>query len=291
MSATTIRIFLHRPPIWSLVVLVLAILVSSLPEPAPDATGVAPSALVLPLCLLALVLALPRLRQSMSMERAWRDGNRRSAKVSEIIVHTDDGNRFRGQFTWSDANGRRGTSLPIRRRWCPPKGSSVTVYQDTARGIQWWEGDYPGSHAEIPKSATAGPNVPAPVSLVLTYPYFAAAVFGAVISALLAVAGTPMLILLPVLAATLVCVWLTVQFRAQLSRAFGGGPRLSARVDAHDNTFRDRSRQVYLRWSTRQGHRGLTSSVPAKGAPAKGSTIHIRVDPVTGNGWWEGEAS
>lgn len=297
----TVRILpllMMRPPLAAIAALLAAALAAQAPDPtAVDATGQSLRILALPLAAFAVALGMPTALRVLSQRRALRSGRWIKARVTGVEILQSNAAMPRHRILWADPDGRAGRSQVITKRWVPPKGASIRVLQDDRTARQWWEGDLPGALPPPDEATTAAANLPSAWGM-LSWPASWIALFAAVIAVLLAIAGTPGLLVWPLV---LIVAWagnaVLGQWRA-LVRAFRFGPRINGKVTAHvaapisavGRISRRGPRGAAMRWETGSGHFGETDYVAHDRVVPVGQTLPLRVDPVTGVAFWEGPA-
>jgi hypothetical protein len=291
-------LLMMRPPWAAIATLLAAVLAAQAPDPtAVDATGQSLRVLALPLVALAGALAVPTALRIRSQRRALRDGRWIKARVTGVEVLRSGAAMPRHRILWADPDGRAGRSQVITKRWVPPKGAAIRVLQDDRSARQWWEGDLPGS-LPVPEDGTlAAPILPS-AWVMLSWPASWIALFATAIAVLLALAGTPGLLVWPLV---LIVAWsgnaVLTQWRA-LVRALRFGPRITGRVTGHvaapmssvGRISRRGPRGAAMRWETGSGHFGETDYVGHDRVVPVGQKLPLRVDPVTGVAFWEGSA-
>jgi len=287
-----------RPP-WAAIATVLAAaLAVHAPDPtAVDATGQSLRVLALPLAALAVALAIPAVLRIRSQRRALRGGRWIKARVTGVEVLRSGAALPRHRILWADPDGRAGRSQVITKRWVPPKGASIRVLQDDRTARQWWEGDLPGALPLPDEGTTAAAILPSAWRM-LSWPASWIALLAAAIAVLLALAGTPGLLVWPLV---LIVAWagnaVLGKWRA-LVRAFRFGPRINGKVTSHvaaptssvGRISQRGPRGAAMRWETGSGHFGETDYVAHDRVVPVGKTLPLRVDPVTGVAFWEGSA-
>lgn len=290
VSTSLVALVFHRPPWLALGLALVAILLSQAPDPTnPDATGVSASVFALPMLSLAVVAALPTLLRVLSQKRALASGDWISARVSTVETLRSDAVLPRHRIMWTDPVGRAGRSLVIRKRWVPPKGTTIRVRQDPTNGRQWWEGDFPGIIPEaalMGTGASAGSTKGARLSGAWSRIGTWVAIFGGVFTVMLALSGAPSLLTsLPVIA-LLLGLRSTVLHHRAFDRALRFGKRLEAKVIRHHtapisriSSLKNR-RGAAMEWETRRGHFGETDYVAADRVIEIGKKITVCVDPV-----------
>lgn len=292
-------LLMMRPPWAAIVTLLAAILATQAPDPtAADATGQSLRVLALPLAALAVAFALPTVLRIRSQRRALRDGRWVKARVTGVEILRSGAALPRHRILWADPDGRAGRSQVITKRWVPPVGAAIRVLQDDRTARQWWEGDLPGALPLPDKGTTAAAILPSAWAM-LSWPASWIALFAAAIAVLLALAGTPGLLVWPLV---LIVAWagnvVLGQWRA-LVRAFRFGRRIKGKVTAHVAVpissvgwiSRRGPRGAAMRWETGSGHFGETDYVAHDRVVPVGQPLPLRVDPVTGVAFWEGSAS
>mgnify|MGYP003601362734 CR=1 FL=1 len=283
----------HKPPLAPFAVLALAGGVAQLPAPSnPGSGGISPSVLVLPLIGIAALATMPHLLRAMSQRRALRSGPALVARVTTVEDLTTTPGLWRARFSWTDPKGRSGRSQTLKQRWCPAKGMAVRVLEDPAQGRQWWEGDLPCFPPESPSSGPPGPPLCARRSDLIWSPTFVLAVFLALFAILLLISDAPLwLAALPGLAAATAFHRARRGFAAR-DRALCQGRQITAKVVGHRRQSLGASgggASVALEWQSKEGHFGTSSSIAALDAPKVGSSILIRIDPITRSAVWIGD--
>lgn len=291
-------LLMMRPPWAAFAVGLAAVLATQAPDPtAADATGQSLRVLALPLAALAVVLGIPTALRVLSQRRALRGGRWIKARVTGVEVLRSSAAMPRHRILWVDPDGRAGRSQVITKRWVPPKGRSIRVLQDDRTARQWWEGDLPGALPAPAEGETAPAILPSAWNM-RSWRASWIALFAAVIAVLLALAGTPGLLVWPLV---LIVAWagnaVLGQWRA-LVRAFRFGPRITGKVTAHRTAppssvwriSKRGPRGAAMLWETGSGHFGETDYVAHDRVVPVGQTIPLRVDPVTGVAFWEGSA-
>ncbi|MEZ5752107.1 MAG: hypothetical protein R3D60_09100 [Paracoccaceae bacterium] len=287
-----------RPPWLAIGVAIVAVLASQAPDPtAVDATGQSLRILALPLAALAAALALPTVLRVLSQRRALQGGHWIKAKVTGVEVLRSGAMLPRHRILWTDPDGRAGRSLVITKRWVPPKGSTIRVLQDDRSARQWWEGDLPGA-LPAPDEGTPAPSILPSMLVMMSWPSSWIALFAAACAALLAFAGTPGLLVWPLIVIVALAGNAVLRQWRALVRALRFGKRINGKVTGHfaapvSSVGRISSRGprgAAMRWETKSGHFGETDYVAHDRVVAIGQSIPLRVDPITGITFWEGSA-
>lgn len=290
-----LALLMDRPPWIGFGLGLCAFLLSQAPDPtAVEATGTSLRVLALPVLIAAVIALYPALSRVRSQRRALAQGEWRRAKVTGVEVLSASTGMPRHRLLWTDADGRVGRSRVIRKRWVPPKGRAIRVLPDPVSARQWWEGDLPG-----PTPADGGPGKSVPWSTVLTWPSTWGALMAAVIALLLLLAGAPWMLT----ALAIVCAILgtrAARHRARaLARALTFGSRIEGTVVLHRRApvssvgrlSRRDPAGAAMRWESRDGHFGATNYVAHDRVIPVGGRIPLRLDPVTGEAYWEGDGT
>lgn len=293
-TSRLLALVLMRPPWGAIAAGLAAALVSQAPEPA---SGTSLRVLALPLAGLAVALALPAMLRIRAQLRALRGGHWIKARVTGVEVLRSGAALPRNRILWADPDGRAGRSQVITKRWVPPKGAAIRVLQDDRTARQWWEGDLPGTLPPADEGTPAASILPS-AWVMLSWPASWIALFAAACAILLSLAGTPGLLVWPLLAIVAVAGNLVLaQWRA-LVRALRFGKRITGKVKAHvaapisavGLTLRQGPRGAAMRWETGSGHFGETDYVAHDRVVPIGQSLPLRIDPVTGVAFWEGSA-
>jgi hypothetical protein len=293
-----LRLFLTRPPWPAIGLAVLAALLTQAPDPTnPEAGGISPRLFAAPILGLALAAALPGVLRALSQKRALATGEWIAARVSSVEMQDGEAGLPRHRIMWADPAGRAGRSLVIRKHWVPPRETKIWVLQDPTTGKQWWEGDLPGA---IPAAALAGTEVNprdakrASLSAAFSRVGTWVAIFGVVVTVMLALASTPLLLTAVPAFATILGLRSTVLHGRALDRALRYGRRVQAKVTAHRapriglGSRLNQPKGAAMLWQTANGHFGETDFVSSDRLVPVGKSLTVCLDPVSGEAFWDG---
>ena len=292
-----LALLMDRPPWLGFGLGFGAFLLSQASDPtSAEATGMSLRVLAPPVLIAAVIALAPAVRRARSQGRALAQGDWRRAKVTGVEVMRHSTAMPRHRILWSDADGRLGRSLVIRKRWVPPKGRSIRVIEDPITARQWWEGDLPGAVLGGKPVSTAAPFGWSPA---LNWPSSWIAIMAGVIAVLLLLAGAPVALTALPLVIAVVAGRAARQHWQSLARALTLGRRIDGRVLSHDRAPRRSVGRISergptgaaMRWETREGHFGATDYVAHDRVIPVGGRIPLRLDPVTGEAHWEGDGT
>lgn len=289
-----LALLMDRPPWLGFGLGLCAFVLSQAPDPtSAEATGMSLRVLALPVLIAAVIAMVPAVRRARSQGRALTQGDWRRAKVTGVEVMRHSTAMPRHRILWSDADGRLGRSLVIRKRWVPLKGRSIRVIEDPATARQWWEGDIPGA---VPSGEPVSAAAPFGWSTAMNWPSSWITIMAGVIAVLLLLAGAPVALTALPLVIAVVAGRAARQHWQSLARALTLGRRIDGKVMSHQRARRSSVGRIStrgpagaaMRWETREGHFGATDYVAHDRVIPVGQTIELCVDPVSGEAYWIG---